>query len=74
VISTTPSCAHQQHVLPHCTKWLPELKIEKSFSAFTGQTTDHWDFNQTLQEFSVPFLAMDIIGTFRFAAHNGCQS
>jgi hypothetical protein len=37
VISTIPSYAHRQHVPHRCTKWLPELKVEKSCLAFTGQ-------------------------------------
>jgi hypothetical protein len=39
VISTIPSCAQYRHVPLHCTKWSPEQKIEKSWPAFTGQTT-----------------------------------
>jgi hypothetical protein len=31
-------CAHHLHVPLRCTKWPPELKIEKSCPAFTGQT------------------------------------
>jgi hypothetical protein len=39
VISSIRSCAHHWHIPLRCTKWLPELKIEKSCLAFTGQTT-----------------------------------
>jgi hypothetical protein len=39
VISTIPSCARHRHVLIDCTKWLPELKVEKSCPTLTGQTT-----------------------------------
>jgi hypothetical protein len=39
VISTITSCAHQRQVLLHCTKLLPELKIEKTCPVFTGQST-----------------------------------
>jgi hypothetical protein len=39
VIITIPSCALHWHFPLLCTKWLPELKIEKSCLAFTGQTT-----------------------------------
>jgi hypothetical protein len=38
VISTILSCAHRQHVSLCCTKWSPELNIEKSCPPFTGQT------------------------------------
>jgi hypothetical protein len=34
LVITIPCCAHRQHVVLHCTKWPPELKIK----------------NQTLQE------------------------
>jgi hypothetical protein len=39
VISIILSCAHHNHVTLHCTKWLSELKIEKSYPAFTGETS-----------------------------------
>jgi hypothetical protein len=39
MISTIPSCALHWHVTLHCTKWPPELKIESSCLALTGQTT-----------------------------------
>jgi hypothetical protein len=40
VISTNHCCAHHRHVPLPCTKLPPELKIEKSFPAFTSQNTD----------------------------------
>jgi hypothetical protein len=43
------SCAHCQHVPLRCTKWQPDMHIEKSSPSFTGQT--FWrDLNETLQE------------------------
>jgi hypothetical protein len=40
VFSTIPTYAHHQHVPFGCTKWPPELKIENSCLAFTGETAD----------------------------------
>jgi hypothetical protein len=37
--STIPSCALNRHTLLRCTKWPPELKIEKSCPTFEGHTT-----------------------------------
>jgi hypothetical protein len=38
VISTIGYCASCWYILLHCIKWPPELQIEKSCPAFTGQT------------------------------------
>jgi hypothetical protein len=48
-IKTITGCAHHGHILLRCSKWPPELKIEKKIPAFTGQTKG-WISNQTLQE------------------------
>jgi hypothetical protein len=39
VFSTIPSCARHLHIPLRCSKWPPELKLEKSCLTFTGQTT-----------------------------------
>jgi hypothetical protein len=58
VISTIPSCAHRQHILLLCTKWLPELKKEKSCPAYTGQTAGR--IFTKIRRSSVPFLVVHI--------------
>jgi hypothetical protein len=57
VISIIPSCANHQHVLLCCTNLSPELWIENSLPAFTG------DVNK--QKWSVPSLVVYIAGMFR---------
>jgi hypothetical protein len=69
VISTIPRCAHRRHVPLRCTKLLPEQKIKILSCLYRS---NYWlDFNQTLQEWSVPFLVVHITGTFHFASQNG---
>jgi hypothetical protein len=42
-----PSCAHHWHILLRCTKWPPELKIEKSCPAFTDKPLVEFQQNFT---------------------------
>jgi hypothetical protein len=76
LISTIPSyvrCVHRRHVKLCCKKWLQDLEVEKNLVRF-HRTNYWWDFNQTLQEWSVPSLVEHIACKFRFTAQNGRHS